>query len=484
MSPNVPARTKSVVPMKVNKYFVPEPPKLRNKIVFSPYAWAKLKFIRDLGDTEVGFFGVGAADNPLFIEDVMMVKQVCSGVTVEFDEDAVNAYVEDMAELGYTMDQCFRVWIHTHPGSSPTPSGVDETTFAKCFGAPAWSVMFIIAKGGDTYCRIKYTAGPGYAMTLPVEVTTDCAFPGVNYDEWIAEYEDCCSREIWTSVESKGVSIPHISRSSVRHGRSFGDDGEELDTYNMPGHRLPSAYQTRGLPPITTYRDQVSAEDAEEARRLRKDEEDAAANSDYIAKSKPDGLNLDGWKAILRRVAKEDSSAWIARGDRIAELNAKDSHTLTQEEWEEGELLHWEELAEDVITTLFTQGDLDDPTEPEEEDEEDEEDEERAISLNERASKFFGDKPLEEITDADWERFEEAEQKRNADIELDALIEPDEAQDEAELEREIAEWQAQGTEIPAQEIAEHNKQADEAEEAEEAVASAQMLGGHDERFID
>lgn len=484
MSPNTASKGKSVSPMKVAKYFVPEPPKIRNKIVFSPYAWAKLKFIRDLGDTEVGFFGVGAADNPLFIEDVMMVKQVCSSVTVEFDEDAVNAYVEDMAELGYTMDQCFRVWIHTHPGSSPSPSGVDEATFAKCFGAPAWSVMFIIAKGGDTYCRLKYTAGPGYAMTLPVEVTTDCAFPGVNYDEWIAEYEDCCSREVWTPSPSKGVSHPHISRSAVRQGQIFGDDGESLDVNGIPGHRLPSIYQTRGLPPITTYRDQVSAEDAEEARRLRKDEEDAKASAadDYIAKSCPDGLTLDGWKAILRRVAKEESGAWIARGDRIAELNAKDLHNLTQEEWDEGELLRWEEMAEDVITSMYSQGDLDDPTVPDSEDEDD--DDERTISLNERASKFFGDKPLEEITDADWERFEEAEQKLNADIEIDAIIQPDEAEDEAELERELAAWESEVNSMSVQEIADHNKQADDAEESEGQMASAHMLGGHDDGFVD
>ena len=42
-----------------------EPPTLR----FSPTAWAKLLFLRDLGDTEVGGFGISAADDLLYVED-------------------------------------------------------------------------------------------------------------------------------------------------------------------------------------------------------------------------------------------------------------------------------------------------------------------------------------------------------------------------------------------------------------------------------
>src|SRR5215469_14058441 len=40
---------------------------------FSPTAWAKLLFLRDIGDSEVGGFGITAADDPLFIENVQLV---------------------------------------------------------------------------------------------------------------------------------------------------------------------------------------------------------------------------------------------------------------------------------------------------------------------------------------------------------------------------------------------------------------------------
>ena len=40
-------------------------PRLR----FSPYAWAKLVFSRDIGETEVGGFGISSKDDLLLIED-------------------------------------------------------------------------------------------------------------------------------------------------------------------------------------------------------------------------------------------------------------------------------------------------------------------------------------------------------------------------------------------------------------------------------
>jgi hypothetical protein len=61
----------------------------RQKLRFTPYAWAKLRFLRDVGDTEVGGFGISHVDDLLLIEDFQLVKQTCTPVTVEFDDIAV-----------------------------------------------------------------------------------------------------------------------------------------------------------------------------------------------------------------------------------------------------------------------------------------------------------------------------------------------------------------------------------------------------------
>jgi hypothetical protein len=56
---------------------------------FSPTAWAKLLFLRDAGDTEVCGFGIAAADDLLFVEDIVLVNQVCTWITAELDDASV-----------------------------------------------------------------------------------------------------------------------------------------------------------------------------------------------------------------------------------------------------------------------------------------------------------------------------------------------------------------------------------------------------------
>ena len=43
----------------------------------SPTAWAKLLYLRDASDSEVGGFGISAADDLLYIDDVALVRQNC-----------------------------------------------------------------------------------------------------------------------------------------------------------------------------------------------------------------------------------------------------------------------------------------------------------------------------------------------------------------------------------------------------------------------
>ena len=47
------------------------------------------------------------------------------------------------------------------PDDCPSPSSVDEETFARVFGGCDWAVMFILARGGATYARLRFNTGPG-----------------------------------------------------------------------------------------------------------------------------------------------------------------------------------------------------------------------------------------------------------------------------------------------------------------------------------
>jgi proteasome lid subunit RPN8/RPN11 len=175
----------------------------RPRLRFSPTAWAKLLFLRDRGPTEVGGFGITPAADLLYVEDFRSVTQTCTSVSVAFDDSAVAEFFDEQIDAGHRPEQFARIWIHTHPGESPQPSHVDEEAFRRVFGPCDWAVMFIIAREGETYCRLRFRAGPGGAFEIPVMIEFKSEFEGSNLEGWAAEY-DAAVRQ----VEFPPVRLP------------------------------------------------------------------------------------------------------------------------------------------------------------------------------------------------------------------------------------------------------------------------------------
>ena len=193
---------------------------------FTPHAWAKLVLLRDLGGTEIGGFGITSPDDLLLVQEVVLVPQECTAVEVRFDDDAIADFFDQQVGLGRWPEQFGRIWIHTHPGNSAQPSGTDEETFERVFGKTDWAVMFILARGGQSYARLRYNTGPGCEMQLPVEVDYSQEFDGSDQGAWEAEY-DRCVEEI----------IPVVSRRSLVAGR--GTDRRMVDPW--PGEDEPTS---------------------------------------------------------------------------------------------------------------------------------------------------------------------------------------------------------------------------------------------------
>ena len=149
---------------------------------------AKLLYLRDIGPTEVGGFGVSNADDLLLVEDIQLVEQVCSVVSVDFQDHSVADFFDQQVDAGRRPEQFARIWIHTHPGASPSPSATDEDTFARCFGGVDWAVMHIIAEEGNTYTRARYNVGPGGEKRLRCRTDFDQEFPAADHDAWFVEY--------------------------------------------------------------------------------------------------------------------------------------------------------------------------------------------------------------------------------------------------------------------------------------------------------
>jgi proteasome lid subunit RPN8/RPN11 len=175
---------------------------------FSPTAWAKLLYLRDRGPTEVGGFGIASTDDLLFVEDIQLVRQTCTTVSVAFDDASVAEFFDDQVDAGRKPEQFARVWIHTHPGESATPSHVDEGTFERVFGSCDWAVMFVLARRGETYCRLRYRSGPGGQFEIRTDVDFDRQFAGTDFEAWAREYK--------TTVE------PAPQLAPFREGRLIG----------------------------------------------------------------------------------------------------------------------------------------------------------------------------------------------------------------------------------------------------------------------
>lgn len=164
------------------------PRRPRPTLRFEPTAWAKLLYLRDLGETEIGGFGLSAAEDPLLIVDVLMVRQRCTVVSVAFDDAAVADLFDRMVDEGVPPTRFARTWLYTHPGDCPLPSFVDEATFDRVFGRTDWSVMGIVARNGATYARLSFHVGPGGSLEIPVAVDWRRPFAAADRDAWRREY--------------------------------------------------------------------------------------------------------------------------------------------------------------------------------------------------------------------------------------------------------------------------------------------------------
>jgi proteasome lid subunit RPN8/RPN11 len=178
---------------------------------FAPAAWAKLRHWRDAGPTEIGGFGITRPDDPLCVDDIGLIRQNCTAVSVQFEDDAVAEWFDAQVDLGRRPAEFARIWIHTHPGDSPWPSSIDELTFERVFGNCDWAVMFILARGGDVYARLQLrigAGGPQITLRLPVRIDWDRPLTPGDPVVWEAEYAACVRSQEWPPPMEREFDVP------------------------------------------------------------------------------------------------------------------------------------------------------------------------------------------------------------------------------------------------------------------------------------
>ena len=83
------------------------------RLMFSPRAWLKWQYLCHCGPTEVGAFGLSREANLLYMDDLIVLKQLTTVVSVAFDDGAVADLFDEMADAGIPSGRFARVWLHT-----------------------------------------------------------------------------------------------------------------------------------------------------------------------------------------------------------------------------------------------------------------------------------------------------------------------------------------------------------------------------------
>jgi len=173
----------------------------RRSLIFTPLAWLKYQFLCHLGPTEVGAFAISDPEDPLYITNLITVPQETTVASVMFDDTAVADYFDHCVDQGLKPAQFARLWLHTHPGDSASPSGTDEETFRRVFGTTDWAVMAILSRAGRSYARLRVNAGPGASCRLRFQVDWE-SYPQELAEGW---YEHCL--EEWQQEYEQNVRV-------------------------------------------------------------------------------------------------------------------------------------------------------------------------------------------------------------------------------------------------------------------------------------
>ncbi len=159
---------------------------------FSPMVWAKLQwFLWRADGIEVSGFGITKGNDPLYVIEFVTVLQENTGASTEMDDEAVAKYIDNqVAEHNRQPKDFARIWIHTHPSFSVSPSGTDEDTMEKWFGECDNAIMVIIS---DTEISARLDGKIlGNSITvkydLPTKVDWKCPLETTDHEEWEMEF--------------------------------------------------------------------------------------------------------------------------------------------------------------------------------------------------------------------------------------------------------------------------------------------------------
>lgn len=167
------------------------------KLLWSPTAFAKMAWMlnrsKEIDQVEITGFGIAEDPaHPLNVTDFRLVKAECTSAHIDMDDEALANLVDDCLDVDIQPYQCSRIWCHTHPGVSATPSGDDWDTMDRHFGKCDFAVMFILGTELATTCHMTINIA-GHTTQMSIKTAVDYSLPckASDHEAWAKEYDEC-----------------------------------------------------------------------------------------------------------------------------------------------------------------------------------------------------------------------------------------------------------------------------------------------------
>ena len=223
------------------------------QVTLSPDVYQQMVYLANAHGTECGGFGISLdPENPFHISKIFMPKQEVGSASIEFDENDIDLYLRTMAEdEGLEFDQFFRLWVHTQPGASVTPSATDYECLYSLLGhirsketlvnalldedctldlepPLPWMIMLIIAEKGQMSAQLATLL---YGRIHISAIGVGVRWPTAYEKKWDEAYAAACTKKSHLQYPGHHSHFGHFG------GVAVGDHGPSTKAAPS-GHRM------------------------------------------------------------------------------------------------------------------------------------------------------------------------------------------------------------------------------------------------------
>jgi hypothetical protein len=144
------------------------------KITIGLEASKKLKNFVDLTPGEISGLGKShkTEDGNIFVDDIILLKQTCSGATTDLDDDAMALAGFKMMEDGESLEE-WNVWWHSHANMNVFWSTTDDNTIQSHIGIQTHLVSIVTNKKEEFKARLDIFPKDVSGFNIPVFHTTN-----------------------------------------------------------------------------------------------------------------------------------------------------------------------------------------------------------------------------------------------------------------------------------------------------------------------